>query len=200
VGTIAGVATKAAKALRGVEDLSKAASEAEKVEDAAKPPIDDLAKEPVPGVVVAAATGSTGLVDEAAALQAARTELARTTNLRARQRYLGTDPKRGYIEAEGIAGLRIEQALGRQITRSSDPAMDFIDSALGPISLKGPIPANGSVEGLGNAVIRDAMGGNTATRTVIVDTLGLSSEQFQALQAAIAKGTVNTSKSIIYIR
>jgi len=116
-----------------------------------------------------------------------------------RELVLGTDPARGFIQAEGTAGVRLEQTLGRTISRSSDPAVDFKDTILGPISLKGPIPAQGSVEGLANAVVKDAMGGNTATRTVVVDTLGLSKTQISTLKAAIEAGTKGTSKTILYL-
>jgi RHS repeat-associated protein len=120
-------------------------------------------------------------------------------NLRERQLILGTDPERGFIQAEGMAGVRLEQALGRTISRGTSAAVDFVDSQLGPISLKGPIPAQGSVEGLANAVIRDAMGGNTATQTVVVDTLGLSEAQISSLKSAVEAGTQGTSKRIIYL-
>jgi len=131
--------------------------------------------------------------------QAAQQNIVNLLKLRERQLLLGDDPARGFLQAEGTAGVRLEQALGRTINRGTDAAVDFVDSQLGTISLKGPIPAQGSVEGLGAAVIRDAMGGNTATRTVVVDTLGLSQEEVSALKAAIEAGTQGTSKEIIYL-
>jgi RHS repeat-associated protein len=129
---------------------------------------------------------------------AGRQALVDTLSLRARQLELGTDPVRGFIQAEGTGGVRLEQALGRTITRSSDGAADFIDSQLGTISLKGPIPAQGSVQGLANAAIRDATM-NTATRTLVIDTMGLTPAQVSALKAAVQAGTAGTSKTIIYL-
>jgi hypothetical protein len=96
--------------------------------------------------------------------------------IRRRVRDVGTDPARGFIRAEGIGGYRIEKYLGRRIQRSADEAADFIDDVIGPISLKGPIPARGSVEGLANSAIKDIRF-NTATRAVFVDLRGLSSVQ-----------------------
>uniref|UniRef100_UPI001953A821 hypothetical protein n=1 Tax=Proteus mirabilis TaxID=584 RepID=UPI001953A821 len=98
------------------------------------------------------------------------------------------------------AGVRLEQALGRRIDRSADPAYDFVDRILGPISLKGPLPERGSLEGLRNSVIRDAMGDNTATRVLVVDTLGLSDQQFETLRNDVANGTQGTQKTIIFLR
>ncbi|WP_162145231.1 RHS repeat-associated core domain-containing protein [Chthoniobacter flavus] len=127
-----------------------------------------------------------------------QSQLLDTLNLRARQLELGTDPARGYIEAEGIAGVRIEQALGRTISRGPDEAIDFVDSQLGNISLKGPIPAKGSVDGLANAAIKDA-NFNTATRTLIIDTKGLSEAQISALKSAVEANVGRSSKTIIYL-
>jgi RHS repeat-associated protein len=119
---------------------------------------------------------------------------------RLRQLILGTDPRRGFIQAEGTAGARLEQALGRTISRSEDVSADLVDSQLGRISVKGPIPAKGSLDGLAKAVIKDAMGGNTATQTVVVDTLGLSPTQISALKTAIQAGTQGTVKKIIFLQ
>jgi hypothetical protein len=137
------------------------------------------------------ATQAGRVVDDiaGAAEEKAQRDLANLLKLRERQLALGTDPARGFIQAEGTAGARLEQALGRTISRSTDAAADFVDSQLGAISLKGPIPAQGSVEGLANAVIRDAMGGNAATRRVVVDTFGLSQSQISALKATVGAGT-----------
>jgi RHS repeat-associated protein len=135
-------------------------------------------------------------VETQGADEATRQALLRLMHMR----QLGLDPARGFIPAEAMAGIRLEQALGRTITRGADEAVDFVDTVLGPISLKGPIPTQGSVPGLANSVIRDAMGGNTATSTIVVDTLGLSDAQVASLQATVQAGTQGTSKTIIYLR
>jgi len=123
--------------------------------------------------------------------------------LAARQRQLepGADAARrgAFNEAQGLGGYRLEQALGRTISPGTDPGVDFVDSQLGSISLKGPLPPEGSLEVLANSVIKDALGGNTATRTVVLDTLGLSDAQVSTLETAIGAGTQGTSKTIIYL-
>jgi hypothetical protein len=133
-----------------------------------------------------------------AAENAGRQGLVDLLSQRARQLELGTDPARGFIQAEGTGGARLEQALGRTITRSADGAADFVDSHLGSISLKGPIPPQGSVQGLANAAIKDATM-NTATRALVIDTKGLTPAQVAALKAAVRAGTAGTSKTIIFL-
>lgn len=113
---------------------------------------------------------------------------------------MGIDPaKKRFVPEEGTAGAKLEQALGRTISRSLDPAADFVDAIHGPISLKGPIPTNGSLDGLARSIIKDAMGGNTATKTLVVDTSGLSERQVSQLKSAIQAGTKGTKKRIIYL-
>jgi hypothetical protein len=118
--------------------------------------------------------------------------------LRARVEALGTDPVRGFIRAEGVGGVRIEQSLGRSITRSADEAVDFVDDMLGPISLKGPIPAKGSAQGLADAAVKDA-NFNTATNALFVDLRKLSSAQRDAVQSTVKSGTTNSTKQIFFL-
>jgi hypothetical protein len=118
--------------------------------------------------------------------------------LRARVKALGTDPARGFIRAEGIGGVRIEHFLGRNIRRSADEAADFVDDVLGPISLKGPIPVRGSVEGLARSAIKDASF-NTATRALFVDLRGLSASQHATVRALVESGTAGTRKPIFFL-
>ena len=133
--------------------------------------------------------------------EALEKDILRLLNARERQLALGNDPIKGFIQAEGTAGFRLEQALGRKLDRGPDVSIDIVDKFgdLGNISLKGPIPKQGNVEGLAEAAIYDAMGGNTATKTVVIDTLGLSQSQTAGLKAAIEAGTKGTSKKIIYL-
>lgn len=138
-------------------------------------------------------------LDADLAANSARRDLANVLLLRARQLELGVDPVRRFINAEALGGSRIEQALGRSISRSSDPAADFVDKRLGAISLKGPIPRRGSVEGLARSAIKDA-NFNTATKTLFIDTEGLSPAEVEALKAAIQAGTRNSTKSIFYLQ
>jgi hypothetical protein len=118
--------------------------------------------------------------------------------LRSRVNALGTDPARGFIRAEGVGGVRIEKLLGRNIRRSTDEAADFIDDVLGPISLKGPIPSRGSVEGLASSVIKDA-NFNTATRALFVDLRGLSASQQGRVRGLIESGTNGVRKQIFFL-
>jgi hypothetical protein len=118
--------------------------------------------------------------------------------LRARVRALGTDPARGFIRGEGIGGVRIEQALGRTIRRSADEAADFVDDVLGPISLKGPIPSQGSVQGLANAAIKDAKF-NTATNALFVDLRGLSAADKALVRQLVEQDTAGARKIIQFL-
>jgi hypothetical protein len=81
-----------------------------------------------------------------------------------------------------------------------------IDPKIGPFDLKGPLRANdGSpiditpkrIEGLGNSVIKEA-NNSTASKAVVVDTLGLNKEQISTLKIQIQSG-LQTNKPIIYI-
>jgi hypothetical protein len=129
---------------------------------------------------------------------AAQSRLVGTLRARSRQLELGLDPERGFIASEGAAGVRIEQALGRTITRSADNAADFVDRVLGPISLKGPIPAQGSVSGLANAAVKDALT-NTATKALFVDLTGLSSEAATVVRNTVMQGAAKTTKTIFFL-
>ena len=75
---------------------------------------------------------------------------------------------------------------------------DFVDSALGRISLKGPLPAGGDPAGLARSAIRDATY-NTATRTLFVDLTGLSKEQMMVVRQQVTAGTSTSSKTIIFL-
>ena len=118
--------------------------------------------------------------------------------LRDRVRALGTDPARGLIRPEGIGGVRIEQALGRTIRRSTDIAADFVDDVLGPISLKGPIPFRGSARGLANAAIKDAKF-NTATNALFIDLRGLSAADKALVRQLVNQGTAGSKKIIQFL-
>jgi len=152
----------------------------------------------VSGSTAEAESGAGGGPVGGAASAEARAALQAQLKLRARQLELGTDPARGFIQAEGAGGVHIEQSLGRTIARSNDPAADFIDSGLGPISLKGPIPATGSVEGLAQAAIKDARF-NTATNAVFVDLTGLTAQQAAIVKSMVNVGTAGASKSIFFL-
>jgi RHS repeat-associated protein len=121
-------------------------------------------------------------------------------HLMGRVRALGADPRRGFILAEGIGGVRIEMALGRTITRSADEAADFVDDVLGPISLKGPLPtaARGNVQGLATAAINDALY-NTATKALFVDLRGLDSAAANQVRALVEAGTSASVKPITFL-
>ncbi|WP_437840134.1 hypothetical protein [Sorangium sp. So ce1153] len=129
----------------------------------------------------------------------ARGELTQLLQLRARQLELGTDPARGFLAAEGAAGARIEQVLGRQIKRSADTAIDFVDTVLGPISLKGPIPGTGSVEGLAKAAIKYIQA-NTATRALFVDLTDLSAQNAAKVQNMVEAAAAGATKKVLFLR
>ncbi|MEJ2670294.1 MAG: hypothetical protein P8077_08655, partial [Gammaproteobacteria bacterium] len=135
------------------------------------------------------------------------TKLNNDIEFRKRTLELAKDPDRKeLLIREGIGAARFEQATGRTIIRSTDGATDFVDSKLGSFDLKGPIRANdGSVvditpkriEGLGKSVIKEA-NRSTASKAVVVDTLGLSKEQVSLLKYQVEVG-LKTDKPIFYI-
>lgn len=130
------------------------------------------------------------------AAQATRESFVSTLTLRARQLELGHE---GAIfrEGEGAAGVRIEQVLGRTIERSTDKAFDFVDSILGRISLKGPLPATGNIQGLIDSAIWDAT--KVSGDTLIVDLFGLSAQDAATVKNTIQSTTVNAQKRIFFI-
>ena len=134
-------------------------------------------------------------------------ELGGTLKFRQRTLELALDPDRGQLLIrEGIGAARFEIATGRKVTRSQDGATDFIDSKLGEFDLKGPLRANdGSpieindarIEGLSNSIIKEA-NHSTASRAVVVDTLGLTKEQIEHLKNKVALN-LTTNKPIVYV-
>ena len=73
-----------------------------------------------------------------------------------------------------------------------------MDEVLGPISLKGPIPSRGSVEGLAKAAIDDVKL-NTATRALFIDVTGLRAEQITHVKSLVNTGTAGASKRIFFL-
>ncbi|MEO7596091.1 MAG: hypothetical protein ABI134_33085, partial [Byssovorax sp.] len=138
---------------------------------------------------------------EAGAQSAARKNLTQILGQRARQLELGADAAKGgsFIAAQGAGGVHMEQALGRRIAVGTHPGVDFVDTVLGPVSLKGPIPQFGSVEGLAASAIKD-LHTNTATRTLVVDLTGLTAEQAVRVQNVVTTAVGNASKTLIFLR
>ncbi|QYK43116.1 MAG: hypothetical protein KF887_08485 [Paracoccaceae bacterium] len=118
--------------------------------------------------------------------------------------------------AEGIGGARLEKATGRPITSATEEGADLMDGA-DLLSLKGPLlnsrtgaafPINDKmVEGLAKSVVKD-LTTNTATKKMVVDMLGLTSDQRILLQSKIAEGlkeavgkglTIQNAKPIIFL-
>lgn len=133
--------------------------------------------------------------------------LSESLAFRKRSLELATDPDRGQLLIrEGIGAARFEQATGRTVTRSVDGATDFVDSKLGAFDLKGPLRANDGtpiditpkrIEGLGNSVVKE-VNNSTASKAVVVDTLGLTKEQVSILKSQISSGVKN-NKPIIFL-
>ena len=137
----------------------------------------------------------------------AHTSLADALKFRQRTLELGYDAARDQmLVREGIGAARFENATGRTVTRTVDGAVDFHDSVLGNFDLKGPILANDGtavaitaerVQGLAKSAIKEA-NFSTASKAVVVDTMGMTSEQIATLKATVANG-VKSTKPIIYI-
>jgi hypothetical protein len=138
-------------------------------------------------------------------VQDVRRSFLDTLKLRRRTLELGQDPDRLLIR-EGIGGTRFEQATGRTIKRDTDGATDFIDRKLGKFDLKGPLRENDgspipigpeNVEGLARSVVKEA-NRSTASKAVVVDTLGLSREQIDFVKSEVAKGATK-DKPVIFL-
>ena len=131
-----------------------------------------------------------------------------------RVRELGVNHEQGGVTdlAEGQGGARYEQATGRPLQRSTEEGADFIDSEVGPISLKGPLvnkrtgqPLNINdqmVDGLAKSVIKDVER-NTFTKRVVVDTKGMTQAQRdrlrQSIESELAKNPNGPSKEIVFL-
>jgi len=142
-----------------------------------------------------------GVAESAVPSDAMRGRFLDVLGARARQLQLGTDVARGgqLNPAQGAAGVRMEQALGRSIRPGTHPGVDFVDELLGDISLKGPIPARGSVRGLTASAIDDLQL-NTATHVLFVDLAGLTAEQAAQVQASVSQAAINSSKRVFFLR
>jgi hypothetical protein len=118
--------------------------------------------------------------------------------------------------AEGIGGARLERATGRPITAATEEGADLMDGA-DLLRLKGPLLnsrtgaafpiSDKMVEGLAKAVVKD-LTTNTLTKKMVVDMLGLTSDQRILLQARIAEGlkaaigkgmTIQNAEPIIFL-
>uniref|UniRef100_UPI00260C62BA hypothetical protein n=1 Tax=uncultured Litoreibacter sp. TaxID=1392394 RepID=UPI00260C62BA len=118
-----------------------------------------------------------------------------------RIRELGVNHEQGNVTdlREGVGGARYEQTTGNPLGPSTTEGVDFYDGDT-PISLKGPLarkdtgellPINDSmVDGLADSVVKGAKT-NTATRDIVVDTLGLSDTQRHRLTERIKGGLEN---------
>lgn len=113
--------------------------------------------------------------------------------------------------AEGVGTARADAVLDGNIRmpETTDLGVDFYAGDV-PISLKGPL-INGTtgtdlqinskmVEGLSKSVLKDVKL-NSATDTVVVDTLNMSPIQRQQLKSSIETGleAIDNSKTIIYL-
>lgn len=83
--------------------------------------------------------------------------------------------------------------------RSTDPAADFVDGGLGPLSLKGPVPQQGNVIGLANAAIKD-INYNTYTKALFVDLSGLSETDAASVVQSVSAAAANGSKTVYFLR
>ncbi|MEO0883480.1 MAG: hypothetical protein AAFY34_12255 [Pseudomonadota bacterium] len=94
--------------------------------------------------------------------------------------------------------MRLERQLGRQISRSSDPAADFVDEVLGPISLKGKLPRKGSVPGFIQS-IQDDLSRNTFTKALAVNIRNLPRSVASDVRSATVRADNPFGKEILFI-
>ncbi len=135
-----------------------------------------------------------------------RERLIDALRFRARSLELGFDPTRGQtLVREGIGATRFERAMGRTVTRSLDPAVDYIDPKIGPFDLKGPLLANDGtpiaitderVAGLAQSALDEA-NFSSASKAVVVDALGLDAAQVASLKNTIVEGLTSNKPVII---
>ena len=101
---------------------------------------------------------------------------------------------------EVVGGVRIEEVLGRKLTRGEDPRVDFVDSELGGISLKGPLLTDKyRIEQFAKSAVRDAMDTGSPTKTLFVDLGGLSEVEKQFAKSYITERVHGTKKGIFFL-
>jgi hypothetical protein len=96
--------------------------------------------------------------------------------------------------AQGLGGARYEIATGRQISNATEKGADLVDPITGPFQLKGPLVNKKTgqlltindkmVDGLAQSVLDD-LRYNTYTKSIVVDTMGMSPAQRDRLKRAI---------------
>ncbi|MEU7820823.1 pre-toxin TG domain-containing protein [Catellatospora sp. NPDC049133] len=122
-------AERAAEAAREVERAAEAAREAERAAEAARE-----AERAAEAARDAERAREADRAAEAAqeAERAREAERAAEAARDAHQRELGMDPATGrYRAAEGETALRVEDATGVELSRSTDPKVDWVDNATG---------------------------------------------------------------------
>ncbi|MEV4417451.1 pre-toxin TG domain-containing protein [Catellatospora sp. NPDC049609] len=136
IGGAAGVAAAIAKGGRAIDDIADVGRAADRIGDAAEAARDaERAAEAARDAERAAeAARDAERAAEAArdAERAREAERAAEAAREARMRELGMDPATGrYRAAEGETALRVEDATGAQLSRSTNPNVDWVDTATG---------------------------------------------------------------------
>ena len=157
-------------------------------------------------VVLMAAGGILGEVAEARAaaaaaenaeLVAARQQLLGQLRELARRRSLGVDPASGrYRLAEEQAALRLEQQIGRQVTRDPSGTGDWLDAAGRTYDAVGPVPAGrfdlaSFTRQIGKHLLKQGLD------KVVVDVTGLSEAEVAAVMSHIKSLTSAEQARII---
>ena len=122
---------------------------------------------------------------------------------KSRVRFLQSDIATSKVrQTQGIAGVRIEAYLGRQIRPGSHIGVDFEyelpSGDAQTISLKGPLPPKGTLGGFISSAAKD-LATNTATRQLFVDLTGLDQTAQATVRTAISNAPNPRSKEIIFI-
>ncbi len=113
---------------------------------------------------------------------------------------LGLDTATGRFRAlEGVAGIRFEAQFGRRLERGVHEGVDFVDEVFGNVSLKGPLPGKGNVDGFVSRIVSEASGHNTAVDTVVVDLGSLSAEAGARVKQLVADGIADDALEIFYL-
>ena len=114
---------------------------------------------------------------------------------------LGTDAAHSgeFAPRQAVGGRAIEEHLGRELQPGTHEGIDFVDTKIKDISLKGPLPERGDLAGFVESAIED-IHQNTATQTLFVDLQGLSVERAAEAERLIRAGATGGTKVVIFLR
>ncbi|MER9683886.1 hypothetical protein NKJ23_32250 [Mesorhizobium sp. M0184] len=113
---------------------------------------------------------------------------------------LGTDPEKGYQEAEALHGARLEHKLGVQLQRYPDNSYEFIGPDKTTYDAMGPIPADRmSKLNINQFITSISRHLNKSSHKVSIDMTGMSPKQKQEIRDNIDSRSKGEQDRIVTI-